>query len=64
MRAIDERDFVPGSTMRIRMLRAVVAGRLPRQIGEVCELPSAEAFELVASGLAERYTELKLVVGL
>jgi len=38
--------------MWVRMVRAVVAGRAPRQVGEVVEVQEAEAQALILAGMA------------
>ena len=40
--------------MQVKMKRAVVAAGEPRQVGDVVELPDAEALATVQSGAAER----------
>ena len=62
MRAIDPKDF--SGTQKVRIVRGIVAGGLPRLIGEIVELPSAEAYELVCAGSAEPLVELRLVSNL
>jgi hypothetical protein len=53
MRLIDPKDFT--GKARVRMLAACVAGKAPRSVGEVVELSSYEAYELIAGGLAEPF---------
>jgi hypothetical protein len=55
MRLIDPADFE--GVQKIRMLVNIVAGGKPRARGEVIELPSYAAYELVCAGLAEPFIE-------
>lgn len=53
IRFIEARDFV--GVQKVRILRGVVAAGKPRQVGEIVELPTHQAFELVCTGQAEAY---------
>ena len=53
MRLIDPKDFQ--GTQKIRILNGIVAGGKPRAPGEVIEVPSCEAYELIVARNAEPY---------
>jgi hypothetical protein len=55
MRLIDPKDF--SGTQTVRMLTNCVAGQRPRSAGEIVEVPSYEAFELICMRSAEKVIE-------
>ena len=50
---IEEKDF--HGTQKVRILRGIVAGGKPRQVGEIVELPAFQGYELIAAGKAEPF---------
>ncbi len=53
MRFIEEKDF--HGTQKVRILRGIVAGGRPCGVGEVIEVRSVEAYELICAGNAEPF---------